>query len=66
VRDVVHALPEPQRDVIRLRYGLGDDDHSVSTREAARRLELLPSEVTAIERRALNELALRREIAAAA
>jgi hypothetical protein len=54
------------RDVIRVRYGLGDDDHSVSTREAARRLELLPSEVTAIERRALNELALRREIAAAA
>jgi RNA polymerase primary sigma factor len=66
VRDVVAQLPSPQRDVIRLRYGLDGDTEPVSTSEIARRLDLRPGQVRAIECRALEELALRRELAAAA
>jgi hypothetical protein len=36
----------------------------VSIREAGRRLDLRPAEVTRIERRALEDLALRREMVA--
>jgi RNA polymerase primary sigma factor len=64
VRDVVAALPEPQRDVIRLRYGLDGERKPATRSEIARRLHLRPREVGAIERRALEELALRRELAA--
>ena len=66
VRDVVGTLPEPQRDVIRLRYGIDGDRKPASRSETARRLHLRPEQVNAIERTALKELALRREIAAAA
>jgi RNA polymerase primary sigma factor len=64
VREVVHALPERERKVIQLRFGLNGDREPVSIREAARRLELRPAEVQSLERRALEELALRREMAA--
>jgi RNA polymerase primary sigma factor len=66
VREVVSALPQPQRDVIRLRYGLNGDQEPVPRSEIARRLRLRPDQVNSIERRALKEMALRREIAAAA
>jgi RNA polymerase primary sigma factor len=64
VREVVSTLPEREQDVIRLRFGLNGDRDPVSIREAARRLQLRPGEVQSLERRALEELALRREIAA--
>jgi RNA polymerase primary sigma factor len=64
VREVVSTLPERERTVIRLRFGLDGDDDPVSIREAARRLDMRPGEVQSLERRALEELALRREIAA--
>jgi DNA-directed RNA polymerase specialized sigma subunit len=65
VRDVVHSLPEPERSVITLRYGIdGEDAVPVSLREAARRLNLRPADVSRIERRALEDLAVRRELAA--
>ena len=64
VRQVVSTLPEREQDVIKLRFGLNGDRDPVSIREAARRLQLRPAEVQSIERRALEELALRREIAA--
>jgi RNA polymerase primary sigma factor len=64
VREVVSTLPEPQQDVIKLRFGLNGDRDPVSIREAARRLDMRPAEVQSLERRALEELALRREIAA--
>jgi len=64
VRDVVATLPEPQRDVIRLRYGLDGEHEPATRREIARRLHLEPRQVGAIERSALAELALRRELAA--
>jgi RNA polymerase primary sigma factor len=64
VRDVVRMLPEREQSVIKLRFGLNGDREPVSVREAARRLELRPSDVQRLERRALEELALRREMAA--
>jgi RNA polymerase primary sigma factor len=64
VRDVVRTLPERERTVIQLRFGLNGDREPVSVREAARRLALRPAEVQKLERRALEELALRRELAA--
>jgi RNA polymerase primary sigma factor len=64
VRDVVSDLPEREQTVIRLRFGLDGERDPVSIREAARRLELRPAEVQTIERRALEELALRREMSA--
>jgi len=64
VRDVVSTLPERERTIIQMRFGLNGDRDPVSVREAARRLEIRPDEVQRIERRALEELSLRREIAA--
>ena len=64
VREVVHSLPERERTVIQLRFGLEGDREPVSVREAARRLDMRPSDVQRLERRALEDLALRREMAA--
>jgi RNA polymerase primary sigma factor len=64
VRHFVECLPEPQRDVIKLRYGLNGEREPATTAETARRLDLKPNEVRRIERKALAELALRRELAA--
>ena len=64
VRDVVRSLPDREREVIKLRFGLDGDREPVSIREAAERLELRPNEVRRIEQRGLEELALRRELAA--
>jgi RNA polymerase primary sigma factor len=63
VRQVVEELPEREQTVIKLRFGLNGDRDPVSIREAARRLGVRPAEVQSIERRALAELSLRREIA---
>jgi RNA polymerase primary sigma factor len=64
VREVVHQLPDREREVIRLRFGLNGDREPVSVREAARRLAIRPADVQKLERRALEELALRRELQA--
>jgi RNA polymerase primary sigma factor len=63
VRQVVSELPEREQTVIRMRFGLDGERDPVSIREAARRLELRPAEIQSIERRALEELGMRREIA---
>jgi RNA polymerase primary sigma factor len=62
VRDVVSRLPDRERTVIKLRYGLDGDPEPVPISEIARRLELRPSEVQRLERGALEELAVRREL----
>ena len=62
VRDVVSRLPDRERTVIKLRYGLDGDPEPVPVSEVARRLELRPSEVQRLERGALAELAVRREL----
>jgi RNA polymerase primary sigma factor len=64
VRDVVRSLPAQEREVIQMRFGLDGDPQPVSIREAAERLDLRPAEVRRIEQRGLEELALRRELAA--
>jgi RNA polymerase primary sigma factor len=64
VRAVVRQLPDREREVIQMRFGLDGDREPVSVREAARRLGVRPSDVQRIERHGLEELALRREVAA--
>jgi RNA polymerase primary sigma factor len=64
VREVVQSLPERERQVIQMRFGLDGDREPVSIREAAERLDLRPGEVRRIEQRGLEELALRRELVA--
>jgi RNA polymerase primary sigma factor len=64
VRAVVEELPEPEREVVRLRYGLDGEQAPVSMAEIGRRLDLRPTDVARIERQALAELSERREIAA--
>ena len=62
VREVVSSLPDRQRTVIQMRFGLNGDHDPVSIREAARRLEMPASELRRIEQSALAELSLRREL----
>ena len=64
VREVVRSLPDRERTVIQMRFGLDGDRDPVSIREAAKRLEMRPSELRRIEQSALEELSLRREMAA--
>jgi RNA polymerase primary sigma factor len=64
VRAVVSELPERQRTVIQMRFGLNGDRDPVSIRETARRLDMRPAEIRRVEQHALEELALRRELAA--
>jgi RNA polymerase primary sigma factor len=66
VRAVVEQLPEPERNVIRLRYGLNGDREPLSMTEAARQLDVAPNELRRLERRALENLATRRELTALA
>jgi RNA polymerase primary sigma factor len=64
VRQVVASLPDREREVIQLRFGLNGDRDPVSQREVGRRLDIRPAEVQRLERAALEELALRREMVA--
>ena len=64
VRAVIEELPDEERTVIQMRFGLDGDRDPVSIRETARRLDLRPRDVQRLEHRALEELALRREMAA--
>ena len=56
-------LPEREREVVRLRYGLGGEEPK-SLEEIGRRLELTRERVRQIEGQALERLALSREIEA--
>jgi RNA polymerase primary sigma factor len=64
--EAVHAalerLPDQEREVIRLRYGINGDDPT-PLREAGRRLGLSPERVRRIEHKALERLAGTREVA---
>jgi RNA polymerase primary sigma factor len=63
VRSALERLPEREREVVRLRYGIDGDDPT-PLREAGRRLGISSEEVRRIERRALAELAESRELEA--
>jgi len=61
LRQTVSELPEPERNVIRLRYGI-DGGEPNPLRETGRRLGLSAERVRQLESRALKLLATRREI----
>jgi RNA polymerase primary sigma factor len=63
LREAVQELPEDERKVIQLRYGINGDEPT-PLREASRRLELKPSELKKIEERGLSRLAQAREVEA--
>jgi RNA polymerase primary sigma factor len=63
LRRTIDELPEPERNVIRLRYGI-DGDEPQPLRETGRRLGLSAERVRQIESKALKLLATRREIEA--
>jgi RNA polymerase primary sigma factor len=62
VRAAIERLPEPQREVVKLRYGLNGDVEPLRLSEAGRRLGMSPERVKAIEREALAHLAQEREL----
>ncbi len=64
LRRTVDQLPEPERDVIKLRYGLNGAADPQPLRETGRRLGLSAERVRQLESKALQQLATRREIEA--
>jgi RNA polymerase primary sigma factor len=65
VRSAVEQLPEREREVVKLRFGMGGDDPT-PLREAGRRLGLSPEAVRRVESQALEHLSVSRELAALA
>ena len=63
LRAAVEELPERERRVVQLRYGIDGDDPT-PIREAARKLEMKQGEVRELEAKALERLARLREIEA--
>jgi RNA polymerase primary sigma factor len=63
LRQTIEELPETEREVIRLRFGLTGEDPK-PLRETGRRLGLSAERVRQIESRALKRLAMRRELEA--
>jgi RNA polymerase primary sigma factor len=64
VRRTVAELPDPERTVIRMRYGLDGDENPQSLAAIGRHLGITPERVRSIEERALRELARHRELEA--
>ena len=64
VRRVVSELPEPEREILRLRYGLTGDRRPQTVEQVVRRLGVSRAEVREIEHCALERLAGRREMEA--
>jgi RNA polymerase primary sigma factor len=64
LRRAVAELPDRERDVVKLRYGLNGDVEPASLEEIGRRLGLTRERVRQIEANALERLAVRREIEA--
>ena len=63
LRRTIEELPEPERKVIRLRYGINGDEPQ-PLRETGRRLGLSAERVRQLESKALKRLATRRELEA--
>jgi RNA polymerase primary sigma factor len=61
LRTALDRLPEREREVVKLRYGI-DGDAPTPLSEAGRRLGISPDAVRQLERRALAELAESREL----
>ena len=63
LRRSIEQLPQPERDVIRLRFGINGDDPK-PLRETGRRLGVSAERVRQLEAKALQRLATRRELEA--
>jgi RNA polymerase primary sigma factor len=63
LRRALERLPEPEREVVKMRYGVGGDDPTPLS-ETGRRLGISQDAVRKLERRALSELAQSRELEA--
>jgi RNA polymerase primary sigma factor len=61
LRRAVDRLPERERDVVKLRFGIGGDDPA-PLRETGRRLGISPERVRQLETRALEHLAAAEEL----
>ena len=64
VRAALDQLPDQEREVIKLRYGIDGASEPTPLREAGRLLGLSPERVRRIEHRALERLSEFREVAA--
>jgi RNA polymerase primary sigma factor len=64
VRRALETLPDPQRRVIEMRFGVDGDPEPRSVREVSRELGISASEVKRIENRALMSLSAQRELRA--
>jgi RNA polymerase primary sigma factor len=64
VRKAVETLPERERDVVKLRYGMNGDQDPKSLEQIGQMLGLTRERVRQIESQALARLAERREVAA--
>ena len=62
LRRAVSELPEPEREVVKLRYGINGDEPT-PIEETGRRLEMSPNQVRRLESKALGRLATMRELA---
>jgi RNA polymerase primary sigma factor len=63
IRRALERLPERERDVVKLRYGINGNDPT-PLRETGRRLGISPERVRQLESRALQHLATTRELEA--
>ncbi len=61
LREAVEQLPERERQVVKLRYGINGDEPT-PLRETGRRLGLSPERVRQLESEALEHLAMHREV----
>ena len=64
LHDALDELPDRERKVLKLRYGLNGERDPASLEEIGRQLGLTRERVRQIEAKALERLAVRREIAA--
>jgi RNA polymerase primary sigma factor len=64
VRSAVETLPEREREVVKLRFGMNGDHDPQSLEQIGKQLGLTRERVRQIETQALNRLAERREVAA--
>ncbi len=64
VRSAVETLPEREREVVKLRFGINGDQDPKSLEQIGKQLGLTRERVRQIETQALKRLAERREVAA--
>jgi RNA polymerase primary sigma factor len=64
LRRTINDLPETEREVIKLRFGLNGDPEPLPLTQTGAQLGISPEEVRQVETRALRHLATRRELEA--